>query len=82
MKIYRQWKEFLEWRRFLDVYQEIELNRSEKSKLEALDNDLMEKVFMKVKNNIANRVVSEDASVDYVKWAKYTLANMKNIFRK
>ena len=67
MKIIKQWKEFLEWREFLDYYQEIDLTKSEISKLEALGDELKEKLLLKTKNNITNKVISENLSVDYIK---------------
>lgn len=77
MKIIKEWKEFQEWKNFLNSCQEIDLDAKDKRKLKALGDELIEKLFLKTKNQLVNRLLSNDASPDYIKWAKQMLAYMK-----
>ncbi len=82
MKIFSEWKDFKEWKQFINSYQEIDLTEEEKRKLEALGSTIIDKLFHKTKNQIVNRIISDEKWIEYTNWAKQLLAYMKNNIKK
>lgn len=81
MKIIR---EFLEWRRYTRLYQEIDINSNTKEKLRALGwehKELINDVLNKTKNAILNKCFSEDVSVEYMRGVKYTLDYIRGLIK-
>lgn len=71
-----------EFEEFLKKVEDISFTSNEKNKLKAIWNDeLLDKVFIKIKNNITNKMISDNLSVDFVKWAIYTIWYLKWILK-
>lgn len=71
-----------EFEEFLKKVEDISFTSNEKNKLKAIWNDeLLNKVFIKIKNNITNKMISDDLTVDFVKWAIYTIWYLKWILK-
>lgn len=68
-----------EFNDFLKIAKTIELSNEEKAKLKNFwkDSELIDKTFTKIKNQITNKILTENISADFVKGAIYTLGYLK-----
>lgn len=82
MKIIEEYKEFLEYRKFLSQFQEIDTSEIKKN-LSTLgyNKELYNKLFEAVKQHLNNSILREDKPQDFIKWAKYTLAHLMSYFK-
>jgi hypothetical protein len=70
-------KQFIEYKKFIWIYQEIDNSSEIKGKLKALGDDEFMIFIEKVKNHITQKVMNEDLSKDFARWASFTLNYIK-----
>ena len=71
-----------EFENFLIIMEEIEFTWQEKNKIKSLnESELMNKVFLKTKNHIMSKTFTGEFSIDFIKWAIYTIWFLKWIFK-
>lgn len=82
MKIIEEYKEFLEYRKFLSQFQEIDTSEIKKN-LSTLgyNKELYNKLFEAVKQHLNNSILREDKTQDFIKWAKYALAYLMSFYK-
>ena len=75
-------KEFFSFIRLINSYQKIELEDSDKIKLEAFDKDLLKKLTHKVNENIIREGLRNNLSLDYIMGYKHAMAHYNSFFKK
>jgi len=70
---------YLEFRKFLNIMDEAELNPQEKEKLKSLGREweVINKALTKIKNKVTNKMLTENLSTEFVKWAIYMIWYLK-----
>ena len=79
INLIKDFKNYLEYKKFIWIYQEIDFNTEIKNKLKALGNDDFNSFIEKVKNHITQRVMNEDLTKEFAKWASFTLGYIKSL---
>lgn len=68
---------------FIEMIWWAELTEDEKSELKRLwASENIDKAFNKIKDKITNKVLTEDLSKDFIKWAVFTIWYLRWIIRK
>lgn len=75
-------KEYFSFIRMIKTYQKIELEDSDKIKLEAFDRDLLKKLTDKVNENIIREGLKNNLSLDYIMGYKHAIAHYNSFFKK
>lgn len=75
-------KQFIEYKKFIWTYQEIEPDTDFKEKLRTLGDEEFMFFIEKIKNHITQKVMSEDLSKDFARWASFTLNYIKWLIKK
>lgn len=75
-------KEFLLYREMIKSFQKIELQDSEKIKLETFDKDLLKKIINLSLENLYREMLSWDLKEEYVRWYKHWLIHLLTYFKK
>lgn len=70
-------KQFIEFRKFIWICQEIEPTTEIQNKLRTLGDDEFISFIWKVKSHITQRVMNEDLSKEFARWASFTLNYIK-----
>lgn len=81
MRILQTIKEFLLFRDNLAFYQKIDITDEDKTKLNAFDKDILDKLYNQTLEKIANSMIKEDLSSDFYRWAKFSIYFFKAFFR-
>jgi len=66
---------------FLNIIDTTPLKEEEKNKLKALwkDAKLLDRALTKIKNNLTNKMLTDDLSPEFVKWAIYTFSFLRGM---
>lgn len=75
-------KDFSLYSDMLKNYQEIDLTNEDKKILEAFDNDIAEKLRNEVLSSLIKKMLSEELSPDFIRWAKFALFKFSKHFKK
>lgn len=67
---------------FLKIVEDISFTNEEKNKLKSIWKDeFLLKIFIKIKNNVTNKMLTDNLSADFVKWAIYTISYLRWLMR-
>lgn len=67
-----------EFEEFIKIVEDITFTNEEKNKLKSIWNDeLLKKIFVKIKNNVTNKILTDNLSPDFVKWAIYSISYLR-----
>jgi len=68
---------------FLVNTEQVQLKEEEKHKLKTLwkDSALLDRALTKVKTNLTNRMLTEELSPQFVKWAIYTISYLRGMMK-
>jgi hypothetical protein len=66
INLYKEIISFLLYRKLLKAYQVVELNDIDKIKLEALDKDILDKVYKKAYEHLCREMLDTNLSTEYV----------------
>ena len=82
INLYKEIISFLLYRKLLKAYQVVELNDIDKIKLEALDKDILDKVYKKAYEHLCREMLENNLSTEYVLWYKHAIAVNNSFYRK